>query len=196
MTDQAQEQRDYTVHELDNAVAAGQITQTQRDQIFAQQVERTATKAATEAATQIVKQETFENSLDAELQQYASVAPDVMREGSPLRARIAEEFQYLVNRGAANDLSTELAAVRAVIGPIDRAKSYAAGKQRKPDISHDSFSSRPMSAREKRIEDRWSRLSPTQQQYYDRHIQSGLYADRAAVLSELNWTRRSPQAKN
>jgi hypothetical protein len=193
MTDQTQEQRDYSVQDLDNAVAAGQITQTQRDHIFAQQVERTAMKAATEAATQIVQQETFENSLDSELQQYASVAPDVMRDGSPLRARIAEEFQYLVNRGAAKDLSTELAAVRAVMGPLERAKSFAAGRSRRADMSHDSFSSRPMSVRERRIDDHWSRLSPVQQQYYDKHIQSGIYADRAAVISEINWTRR-PQA--
>jgi hypothetical protein len=184
------EQRDYSVSELDNYVAQGQITQAQRDQIFAQQIERNAAKRAQETATQIIETTTRENALDGELQQYTSFAPDLMREGSPLRARVAEEFEYLVSRGAPRDLSTELAAARAVLGPVDRARN-AQGRARGADRSFDSFGSRPMSPRERREEDAWQRLAPHQKQYYEKQINAGVYANKAAVFAELNWRRDS-----
>lgn len=188
---QTQEPRDYTISELDAAVGNGQITQAQRDQIFATQVERSAARKASEAAMQIVETQTQENSLDGELQQYVRISPDLMREGSPLRSRVAEEFEYLVSRGAPRNLSTELAATRAVMGPPDRARSIARGRARGADMSQDSFNSRPMSKRESREEDMWSRLSPHQQAYYSKQINSGLYASKSAVLSELTWRRGS-----
>jgi hypothetical protein len=192
-TSQTQEPRDYTVTELDSAVQAGQITQAQRDQIFATQVERAAMRKATEAATQIVETTTRENALDGELQQYASAAPDLMREGSPLRARVAEEFEYLVSRGAPRDMSTELAAARAVMGPPDRARAHAQGRTRGADRSFDSFSGRPQTPRERREDDVWNRLTPAQQQYYSKQMQNGIYADRSAVIKELTWRRGSGQ---
>lgn len=184
------ETRDYSVSELDNAVQAGQITQAQRDQIFATQIERAATRRATETATQIIETTTRENALDGELQQYTAFAPDLTREGSPLRARVAEEFEYLVSRGAPRDLSTELAAARAILGPVERARN-AHGRPRGADRSSDSFGSRPQSPRERREEDAWQRLAPHQKQYYDKQISAGVYANRSAVFAELNWRRDS-----
>jgi len=172
MTEQTEQQAtpEYSVTELDNAVAAGQITQTQRDQIFATQIERKAMAQATQAATQIIESTTRENTLDTQLQQYASIAPDVVRDGSPLRQRVAQEFEFLVQNGAARDLTTELAAVRAVMGPLERAKQYA---------------------RERRAADAFDRLDPMKQQYYQKLINQGLYPDKKAVISELNWKRGS-----
>lgn len=189
-TSQTQEQRDYSISELDTAVANGQITQQQRDQIFATQVERTATRKATEAATYAVETANHENSLDGELRQYTDFAPDLMREGSPLRSRVAEEFEYLVNRGAPRDLTTELAAARAVLGPVERARN-SKGRSRGADRSEDSFGSRPQSARERRESDSWNRLTPAQRQFYEKQINNGLYKDRSAVFSELNYMRRT-----
>jgi hypothetical protein len=186
--------REYSVTELDSFVQAGQITQQQRDQIFAQQVERKAVQTARTEAAQIIEHTTRENSLDSELQQYASHNRELMQEGSPTRQRVAQEFEYLVQRGAPRDLSTELAAVRAVMGPIERVRQYAQGRPRNPDMNQDSYGSRAMSPRERRVEDAFSRLSPQQKQFYEKHIQSGLYADKAAVLSELNWKRGGKKA--
>lgn len=198
MTDQTQDNapREYSVSELDAAVANNQITMQQRDQIFAQQIERKAAQAARAEATQIIETTTRENSLDSELQQYASVSRELTQEGSPLRQRVASEFEYLVQRGAPRDLSTELAAVRAVMGPIERARSYAQGRTRGADMSQDSYGGRPLSPRERRMEDQFSRLSPQQKQFYEKHIQSGLYADKAAVLAELNYRRGSKPSNN
>lgn len=188
--------REYSVSELDQAVAANQITMQQRDQIFAQQIENKARATARAEASQIIETTTRENSLDSELQQYATVSRELTQDGSPLRQRVASEFEYLVQRGAPRDLSTELAAVRAVMGPIERARSYAQGRTRGADASQDSYGSRSMSPRERRVEDQFSRMAPAQKQFYEKHINSGLYADKAAVLAELNWKRGGRSSNN
>lgn len=185
----AQDTREYSVTELDSYVAQGQITQAQRDQIFASQIERRAAAQAQQVATQIIETTTRENSLDGELQQYAQVSRELTQEGSPLRQRVASEFEYLVARGAPRDLSTELAAVRAVMGPLERARQYAQGRVRGAEMGRDSFGGRPMSPKERREDDAWNRLSVTQKQFYERQINNGLYPDKTAVLKEVNWRR-------
>ncbi len=192
MTEQNEQQAtpEYSVTELDNFVAAGQITQTQRDQIFASQIERKAMAHATQAATQIIETNNREATLDTQLQQYASIAPDVAREGSPLRQRVAQEFEFLVQNGAPRDLTTELAAVRSVMGPLERAKQYAQGRRRGPEAGRDSYGG-SMSPVERRAADAFDRLDPAKQQYYQKLINQGLYADKKAVISELNWKRGS-----
>ena len=196
MTEQPQDntQRDYSVVELDNAVSAGQITQAQRDQIFATQIERKAETRAQAAAVQAFESATRENTLDTQLQQYAQVAPDVAREGSPLRQRVASEFEFLVSNGAPRNLTTELAAVRAVMGPLERAKQYAQGRRRGPDMGADSYGG-SMTPTERRAEDAFSRLDHGKQQHYQKLINNGVYADKHAVLQELNW-RRGAGAKS
>lgn len=190
---QTQEPREYSVTELDQAVANGQITQQQRDHMFAQQVERRAMRTAETQARQVVETETRTNQLDGELKDYAKLAPDLMAEGSPLRQRVASEYEFLVSKGAPRDLTTELAATRAVMGPIERARAYAQGKRRGPDAYGDSSGS--MTPQERREAGAWERIPADQRAYYDRQIQNGLYPNRAAVLAERNWKRGADGAK-
>lgn len=186
--------QEYSLTDLDNAVINGQITQTQRDTIWASQIERKAVEKAQSAAMQTVETHVRENTLDTQLQQYAQVAPDVIRDGSPLRQRVASEFEFLVSNGAPRNLTTELAAVRAVMGPLDRAKQHAQGRRRGPDMGADSFGA-SMSPMERRAEDAFSRLDPQKQQHYQKLINNGVYANKQSVLQELNW-RRSTGAKS
>lgn len=189
MTNQTNEPQEYSLTELDNAVANGAITQQQRDQMFAAQVERKAVKTATEAATQAVESHTQENNLDTQLQQYAAIAPDLMKDGSPLRARVASEFEFLVSQGLPRNLTTELAAARAVMGPVERARQ-SVGRRRDADAYADSSNSR-LSPAERRQEDAFSKLEPGKRAHYEKLINMGMYASKGAVIAELNWTRGS-----
>lgn len=198
MTDQTQQQapqepREYSVSELDQAVAAGQITQQQRDHMFAQQVRNGAIREATTAARAVVETETRVNHLDVELKDYAKLAPDLMADGSPLRQRVASEYEYLVSKGAPRDLTTELAATRSVMGPIERARAYAQGKRRGPDAFGDSSGS--MTPQERREAGAWERIPAEKRGYYEKQINSGLYPNKAAVLAELNWRRGADNNK-
>ena len=184
---QSSEPREYSVTELDQAVAAGQITQAQRDHMFAQQVRNASIKEATNAARAVVETETRTNVLDGELKDYAKLAPDLMADGSPLRQRVASEYEYLVSKGAPRDLTTELAATRAVMGPIERARAYAQGRRRGADAFGDTSGS--MTPEQRREAGAWERIPAEKRAYYERQINNGLYANRAAVLAELNWKR-------
>lgn len=197
MTDQTQqpapqEQREYTVAELDQAVAAGQITQQQRDHMFAQQVRNASIKEATNAARQIVETETRTNQLDAELKQYAEFAPDLLKEGSATRQRVAAEYRLLVSKGLPENLSTELAAARAALGPIERMRQFAEAKRRDPEAFREMTGAN-LSPQQKREADAFSRLSAAQQKHYSKLIDRGIYRDRSAVLAELNWQRGGNQ---
>lgn len=196
MTDQTQqppqEQREYTVAELDQAVAAGQITQQQRDHMFASQVRSASIKEATNAARQVVETETRTNQLDSELKQYADFAPDVLKDGSPTRQRVASEYKYLVSKGAPENLTTELAAVRAALGPIERMRQFAEARRRDPEAFREMTGGN-LTPQQKREADAFSRLSAAQQKHYSKLIDRGVYRDRAAVLTELNWQRGGNQ---
>ena len=192
MTDQTTqpqaEPREYSLTELDNAVAAGQITQTQRDQYMVNQTRAAAVKEATAAARQVVETETRTNSLDSQLKAYANIAPDLMADGSPTRQRVASEYDYLVSQGAPPNLTTELAAVRSVMGPIERARAYKEGKRLGADGYQDS-SGQANTPQARREADAWSRIDPQKRAYYENQINKGLYANRGAVLAEMNWRR-------
>ena len=185
---QTQEQREYTVAELDQAVAAGQITQQQRDHMFAQQVRNASIKEATNAARQIVETEARTNDLDRELKQYADYAPDLLKEGSPTRQRVSQEYKFLVSKGAPENLTTELAAVRAAMGPLERMRQFADAKRRDPEAFREMTGAN-LTPQQRREQDAFARLSPTQQKHYSKLIDRGIYRDRAAVLAELNWQR-------
>lgn len=191
MSGEQGEPKVYSVIELDNAVAAGSITQQQRDQIFAKQVNDEAIRNATAVAVDVVETQTRDNELDSELKQYASLVPDVMNDNSPTRQRIGHEFEYLVSKGAPRNLSTELAAVRAVMGSLDRIRAHQSGRRVAPTPFGDTTGGSRMSPQERREADAFDRLSPKQRDYYQTMINKGVYANRSAVLSELNWRRGS-----
>lgn len=188
-TNQNQDPKEYSVSELDAAVMQGTITQTQRDQIWSQQIERKAMRQAEQVASQIVETQVAEQNLDQQLKQYASANPDVMREGSSLRQKVAAEYQYLVEQGAPANMTTELAAVRSVMGPIERIRQHQQGRTRGADAMSDTYGSQPMSPKQRREEDAWSRLEPSKRAHYERLIQAGVYAGRGAALAELSWRR-------
>lgn len=193
MTEQTNEPREYSLPELDQAVATGSITQTQRDQIWTQQIERKALKAAESTAQRIVETETHNNALDGELKQYATMVPEIMKDGSPARQRIKGEFDYLVSRGHdPNSLATELAAVRAAMGPIERVRQYKEGRRMGPDYFGDTQGGQRLSPQQARQEDQWSKLPAAQRQHYETLIFKGIYRDKAAALAEVNWKRSGP----
>lgn len=190
---QSQEPREYSVIELDQAVEAGQISQLQKEQILQQQIERKIARTVDTRVAEVVEHTTRENNLDNQLRTYADAAPELLKDGSPLRQRVASEFEFLVANGAPRTLTTELAAVRAVMGPPERVRQHVQGRRVGADAFADSSGSQELSPRERRAQDAFAKLSPDKQQHYERLISRGLYANKAAVLSELTWTRKDPQ---
>lgn len=183
---------EYSLSDLDSAVAEGRITQTQRDQIWTNQVSRHAQTIARTEAREVVAEETRNERIDTELQQYVSLHPELDKDDSSLRQRVQQEFDYLVSRGAKpKDLSTELAAVRAVLGPIERARALKQGRRVEPQPWGDTQTTR-LSPQQRREEDAWSKIPAANRAHYDGLISKGVYRDRAAAIAEFNWRRPDP----
>jgi len=91
-----------------------------------QDAEATAQRVATETVTQDKLQE----RVTQDLAQYKRLAPEILEEGSDTRTRIQEEYEYMTSLGEKPTLATELKAIRAVLGPIDRLEKAKSGKNK------------------------------------------------------------------
>jgi hypothetical protein len=101
-------------------VDSGPITQAQADAEKARQMrEDIKAEVSTELEQKFTvreQQKTVQEQFDA----YLAMRPDIKVEGTEDRRRVQEEFGSLVKLGLQSSLQTEVAAMRAVFGPLDR----------------------------------------------------------------------------
>jgi hypothetical protein len=109
-----------TYEQLQEYVDSGQITQAQADAEKARQMrEDIKAEVSTELEQKFTareQQKTVQEQFDA----YVVKRPDIKVEGTEDRRRLQEEYAEFLKLGHPNDLRTEVAAMRAVFGPLDR----------------------------------------------------------------------------
>lgn len=180
----------YTRAELNAAVTAKQITSEQSDEIWAKQVQDQAVEAAEKAADDRVSQRTAKERIDADLAKYKRLAPEILDQSSEERQKIVTEFNELRATGMPNSLGTELAAIRAVMGPLDKLEKARTARRNE---EHDEQSggggegSRKNGGKGKSLVDQ---LDPRKKDYYEKGIKAGRYKDWKAVEAELSFARR------
>lgn len=118
----------YTKQVLREAVATGQMTQDQADDLWDSQREAEITEKVMGVVTASTTQSKAVERVDADLAKYKALAPDLMVEGSETRIEVAERYQYLISIGAPSGPATQLAAANAVLGPIDRLEKKSKGR--------------------------------------------------------------------
>lgn len=185
----------YAKAELDAAVAASQITSAQADEIWATQIREDAKREAKAEVLGAVRAERAQERVDTDLEEYKRLDPTIMEEGSETRTRVREEFEYLGSMGhatAAGDprtLQTQLLAIRAVLGPIDKLRT-AKSARRETESHEETGGSTGASQRRQGPKTAWDALEERQKTYYETAIRNGLYKDKAAVEAELKYTRK------
>lgn len=187
----AEQPKRYTRADLRAAVTALQITQEQSDDIWDKQVKDEAKEAAVQAADEHVTRKTAKERIDADLATYKRLAPEVMEEGSEVREAIKREFQALVQSGMpgrdGQNLVTQLAAIKAVMGPLDKLEK-ARGARRQ--VEHDEQSGGSGGRRDNSGKSKVDQLDARKKSYYEQGIKSGRYKDWKAVEAELEFARR------
>ena len=175
----------YTRGDLKAAVDSAQITQEQADDIWAKQLETTMIESATAAATAAVAGRTQKERIDSDLSAYKRLKPEIMQAGET-RQKIAEEYQYLTSIGASKTVETELAAIRAVLGPLDKLERSlnARRSQESEEQGGEGGEGRPRGGSSKKLVDH---LSADVKKKYESRIASGLYKDWEAVEKELKY---------
>lgn len=168
--------------ELSAAVKADQITQEQADDIFAKQVKEDATTEATRAALEAVDRRSQQKDLDSDLAQYKRLEPGLRDRSSEIFGRVKSEFDYLRERGHPDSLATELAAMRAVLGPVDKLeKAKSASRAAEHHEESGGGGDGGGSGQKKVLET----LSAREKSYYQKLIDNGHHKDWAEVESLL-----------
>ena len=123
------ETKRFTRAELRAAVDASQITQEQMDAQVELYAREDAKAEARREATDVVTQDKRKDRVTKDLAQYKRLAPEILEDGHETRQRIQDEFTDLISLGDnPKDLATELKAIRAVLGPIDRLEKARGGR--------------------------------------------------------------------
>jgi hypothetical protein len=175
----------YTRAELKALVENGQITQEQADDRWDRQREVQLRESARKEALDAVTGHATKERIDSDIAAYVRLRPEIKEAGSELREQIREEFKYLTSIGKPADTSTELAAIRAVLGPISKLEK-AASAERSQESHQESGGggSRPKGGAGKTLAEK---LNPRYREHYEKGIQQGRYKDWKDVESELKY---------
>lgn len=180
------EQKRYTRAELSAMVTAGQATQEQADAQMDFQLREEAKAEAGRVATETVSQAQRKHLVDSEIAKYKVLAPEILDETHETRDRIKEEYQYLIGLGDSNSVETQLKAIRAVLGPLDRLERARSGRK---DVESHQETGGDGSSKNKTPKSLVDTLSVREKDYYGGMIQKGQYKDWKAVEDELKFAR-------
>ena len=175
--------REFTRAELTASVEKGNLTQEQANDLWERQLIGQSRKVAREEALEVVTTTRTTGLIDAEMRRYKELVPDVMREGTEARAKVAEEYKYLVDRGHPENRTTELAALRAALGSTEKLEK--AKSRSKPDVHADEQSGAGGDDDTGGDKGPIKGLSARERDYYTSQIAKGRYKDWDAVKEEL-----------
>jgi len=184
----------YTKAELNAAVSSQTITADQADEIWAKQIREDAKREVKAEVLGIVEANLAQERVGTDLEEYKRLAPEIMEDGSETRQRVREEFDYLVSMGHAGKvedpktLQTQLLAIRAVLGPIDKLRT--AKSARRDTESHEETGGASAGGQRRQAKSAWDSLDKRQKDYYEAKIRDGMYKDKAAVEAELKFSRK------
>lgn len=184
----------YTKTDLKAAVDAGQITQDQADDIWDRQRETQIRESAKREALDAVTERETKERIDADLASYKRLKPEILEHGSDKRQEIEAEFKALRKAGLPNDLRTELAAIRAVLGPLEKLeKSAKATRAQDSEQQGGGQGGEPKNkgGSGKKLVDH---LKGDAKEHYERGIKQGRYKDWDAVEAELKYA--SPKVRS
>lgn len=175
--------------ELNAAVTAGQITQEQADQHWEQQILQDAETRAHRVALETSSAERRKELVDSQIARYTSVAPEILDDAHETRQRIRSEFNTLVQLGGdPRDVATQLNAIRAVLGPIDRLEQSRSGRpQYEP---HRETGGAGGGGPERKVASKFvDQLNAEAKRHYEKGIEQGRYKDWEAVEAELKYAK-------
>ena len=177
----------YTRKELNAAVEAGQISRDQADEVWDTQVRTEATEVAARTAREVVVGNATKERIDADLASYKRLKPEIMERGSETREQVQEEYNYLTARGAPKTEATELAAIRAILGPLEKLEKASTARRASESEQQGGGSGAPKGGSGGGQKQLHEHLSAENKAFYESGIKSGRYKDWAAVNAELKY---------
>jgi hypothetical protein len=183
----------FSKSELNVAVKAFQITEEQSDEIWAKQIREDATREAEDRILGRLKMERSQERVSADINEYKRLAPEILDVNSDVRKKIAAEYGYLTGIGQPGNVATELAAIRAVLGSVDRLK--LAKSSHSDDESHQETGGYQIGGSKSQAKTVVDGLSTREKDYYDGMIKKGMYKNWNEVEAELKFSSSDVRRK-
>lgn len=148
------------------------------------------TQAVREAETNITNkfsQQSRNARIDAEIGRYKDAIPDVNVQGTDERKKFDTEFRYQVEFAGMDpkSLTTQLAALRAVYGPAEKAVQYAKARKSSGAESYAETSGGGAAVNAQPAKTWKDKLAPHETAHYDRMIAHGRYGDPATAWDRI-----------
>lgn len=164
-----------TREELDSLIASGDLTRAMADKIMEDSLLDRATTAAAERLAAHAQEQSIANRVESQLAGYAKLKPEAWVEGSPERARVAKEFQALVELGHPASRSTEAAALRAAFGDLETLQASSTSRRGPADTHSETGGGDPPGDNAGGADGPPKGISSDQRKHYERLIGQGMY---------------------
>ena len=196
---EAEPAKTFTRTELSAAVESGQITQIQADRILDDQAQAATAKTVEQTVNTALATRDRVSTVQSDMGEYIKVRPELKDPSSKLRIRVQEEYSYLVGTlGQAAGAATELAAVRAVLGPTTNMRKVGKVEAVRESHSEGSGGGADVDAGAgEKGKPKPVKLTQREKDYYSPRVGPGkMYSTWDAVQEELQYARPDVRAKH
>ena len=185
-----QDEKELSWVELKQLVSDNKLSEADALEYREKVVAKRAVKEAEANITNKFSQQSQNQRIDSEIGKYKDAIPDVNVVGTDERKKFDTEFRYQVEFAGMDpkSLTTQLAALRAVYGPPERAVQYAKANKGKGANAAESYAetSGGGAAVNAQPAKTWKdKLAPHETAHYDRMIAHGRYGDPATAWDRI-----------
>lgn len=176
----------YTRAQLEAAVEGGKITKAEADAIWDTQSQRQTQRLVADTVKTVLTETQQQTTVDSRIAEYQALKPEVMKADSPERARVKQQYDYLVSIGQPATKSTELAALTMCYGSLDALKAAHAAT-RDDETLMDVGGGTPPVAGGDGNDGPKTKLSARERAHYQKLIDKGMYRSWADVDKEMEY---------
>lgn len=176
----------YSRAQLEAAVEGGKITKAEADAIWDTQSQRQTQRLVADTVKTVLTETQQQTTVDSRIAEYQALKPEVMKADSPERARVKQQYDYLVSIGQPATKSTELAALTMCYGSLDALKAAHAAT-RDDETLMDVGGGTPPAGGGDGNDGPKTKLSARERAHYQKLIDKGMYRSWADVDKEMEY---------
>lgn len=187
----------YTLAELRTAVADEKISQAQADAIYDQQSQKSIKSQVDSSIKAHLDQSDAKRLVDDQLNEYMKLLPDLLKEGSDARTKVATEYNRLATTfgmpvaKSVDDTKLQVAACQVAFGEIEQLRQAKARDVTNENRdTHQEFDGNGQDQSTEGDQKVMKKLDSRQRKYYQGMIDKKFYKDWKEVDEELKFAKR------
>ena len=177
----------YTRSQLEAAVDGGKITKAEADAIWDTQNQRQTQRLVADTVKSVIQETTQQATVESRIEEYTRLRPEVLKQDSQDRARVKQQYDYLVSIGQPATKSTELAALGMVFGSLDALKAAQAATRDDETLMDVGGGTPPAAGGADGGDGPKTKLSARERAHYQKLIDKGMYRSWADVDKEMEY---------